>query len=147
MRWIQQPEIGSFDSCIKHLMNYSMKWILKFDIFIKFNNIIIFKINEHLIKIKNEKLFKQSILVECKMNCNFIVFKEKLNHIDCHVGMLVEFYENWAWILNIHNLDKFKFNKIKPSKDLKSFHSYIKNHTMLIKYIRFRNSISLVKTY
>jgi hypothetical protein len=106
MRWIQQPEIGSFDSCMKHLMNYSMKWILKFDIFIKFNNIIIFKINEHLIKIKNKKLFEQSILVECKINYNFTVFKEKLNHIDCHVWMLIEFYENWAWILNIQQISQ-----------------------------------------
>jgi hypothetical protein len=58
-------------------MNYSMKQILKFDIFIKFNNNISFKINEDLIKTKNNKLFEQSILVECNMNCNFTILKKK----------------------------------------------------------------------
>jgi hypothetical protein len=58
-------------------MNYSMKQILKFDIFIKFNNNISFKINKDLIKTKNNKLFEQSILVECNMNCNFTILKKK----------------------------------------------------------------------
>ena len=31
------------------------------------------KINEDLIKTKNNKLFEQSILVECNMNCDFTI--------------------------------------------------------------------------
>ena len=49
----------------------------EFEIYIKFNNNVSLKINEHLIKTKNKKLFKQSILVECNMNWNFTIKEKK----------------------------------------------------------------------
>jgi hypothetical protein len=49
MWWIQQFEIETFDSYIKHIKNFLMEQLLEFDLFIKINSKVSIMINEDLI--------------------------------------------------------------------------------------------------
>jgi hypothetical protein len=53
--------------------------------------------------------------------------------------------------MNFEHPTKFristKFNKIKPNKDLTNHFIHILKYKMLIKYIKYKNSVNLVKAY
>jgi hypothetical protein len=114
---------------------------LKLCKFIKYNYNNTFKTTEKLIKTKNIKLFYNQYFLECNMNFTYSNFRKAVDHMDSELLNLLDLHMNFDHppkFREHHRIRrKWAYHKISQ---MVSF--LCCNYTMLIRYMKFPNSIT-----
>ena len=114
---------------------------LKLCKFIKYNYNNTFKTTEKLIKTKNIKLFYNQYFLECNMNFTYSNFRKAVDHMDSELLNLLDLHMNFDHPPKFREHHRIRQNWAKhKASQIISFLCY--NHTMLIKYKKFPNSIT-----